>query len=249
MSNKPGRQTRKAEFRFYEELNDFLPENNKRKCFNHEFSGTPAVRDVIVSIGVPEAAIDLILVGDEPVGFSHPLQGGERVAVFPVFERFDITPVNRLRSSPLRDVRFVIEPGLDKLAGLLRLAGLDCVCHPDLDDLNIYEIASSEKRTLLSRDEQLLKNACVTHAYQVQTTDPPAQFQEIIEAFDLRRSLRPMSRCTGCNGHLRIADEADVMDRVPFAVLVAFDDFWQCEQCQHVYWKGPRYMQLEKLLE
>ncbi len=246
MSNKPGQQ---AEFRFYEELNDFLPENRRRKSFSHEFTGTPAVRDVIVAMGVPQAAIDLILVGDEPVGFSHLLRGGERVAVFPVFERFDITPANRLRSSPLREVRFVIEAGLDKLARLLRLAGLDCVCQQDLDDLTIFDIASTEKRTIVSRDEQLLKNARATHAYQVQATDPPTQFREIIEAFDLRRSLRPLSRCIECNGQLRIADDADVMDQVPFAVLVAFDDFWQCEQCQHVYWKGPHYAQLATLLE
>lgn len=249
MSSRPDRQTQQAEFRFYEELNDFLPENQRRKSFNHEFTGTPSVKDVIVSMGVPHAAIDLILVGDEPVGFSHALHGGERVAVFPVFERFDIAPVNRLRSSPLRESRFVIEAGLAKLARLLRLAGLDCVCHDNLNDLQIIEIASTDKRTILSRDAELLKNACITHGYHVQAVDPPAQFREIVDTFDLRRSLRPLSRCVECNGQLRMADESDVMDQIPFAVLVAFDDFWQCEQCEHVYWKGPHYAQLATLLE
>lgn len=240
---------RQAQFRFYEELNDYLPEANRRKSFDYEFTGTPSVRDVIVSIGVPDTEIDLILVNDEPVDFAHPLHGGERVAAFPVFERFDISAASRLRARPLRQIRFVIEAKLDKLARLLRLAGLDCVCRPDLDDLQIIEIESVEKRVILSRDPDLLKNARITHGYQVQASDPPAQFREIVEAFDLRRSLRPLSRCIECNGALRVVDDAEVIDQIPFAVLVAFDDFWQCENCHHVYWKGPHYAQLATLLE
>ena len=76
--------------------------------------------------------------------------GGERVAVFPVFERFDISPTSRLRPRPLRQVRFVVEPAMEKLARLLRLAGLDCLCGEDLDELKIIETASAEKRTTRS---------------------------------------------------------------------------------------------------
>ncbi|MDH3646889.1 MAG: Mut7-C ubiquitin/RNAse domain-containing protein [Gammaproteobacteria bacterium] len=243
------RNTRQAEFRFYEELNDFLPDDKKRKSFTHAFTGNPSVKELIVSLGVPHTQCDLILVGDEPVSFSHRLQGGERVAVFPVFERFDISPANRLRPRPLRRSRFVLDFELKKLGRLLRLAGVDCAYHSELSDLDIIEIASAEKRTILSRNEELLKHGRVTHAYQVQANDPPAQFREIIEAFDLRRSIKPLSRCTECNGQLRIADDSEVMDRLPFTMLATFDDFWQCEQCQHVQWKGSHYVQLATLLE
>ncbi|MDH3588057.1 MAG: Mut7-C ubiquitin/RNAse domain-containing protein [Gammaproteobacteria bacterium] len=240
---------RQANFRFYEELNDFLPDDRKRSSFVYEFKGTPSAKDLIESLGVPHTEIDLILVNDEPVNFSHQLHGGERVAVFPVFERFDISPANRLRPRPLRQIRFVLDVHLGKLARLLRLAGMDCIYRNDLDDLEIIEIAGRDKRTILSRDKGILKNARVTHGYWVRATDPPTQLREIVEAFDLRRSLRPFSRCMECNGHLRIADDADVIDQIPFAVLVAFDDFWQCEQCRRVYWKGSHYTQLATLLE
>lgn len=248
MSSEPSQQTRQVELRFYEELNDFLAEHQRRKSFLFEFSGTPSVGKLIVSIGIPAGAIDLVLVNDMPVEFSYPLQGGERIAVFPVFERFDISPITRLRARPLRVTRFVVEWQLEKLARLLRLAGFDSVCRKDLDDLDIIELSSTEKRIILSRDPALLKNANVTHGYCVQVNDAPAQFREIIETFDLRHSMQPMSRCIECNGPLRVADESDVIDKIPFSVLVAFDDFWQCEQCHHVYWKGPHYMQLDTLL-
>lgn len=234
--------------RFYEELNDFLPEHQRRKSFFVEFTGAPSVRDLVVSMGVPADAVDLILVADIPVEFSHPLHGGERIAVFPVFERFDISPASQLRSRPLRETRFIIEWEFDKLARLLRLAGLDSVCQEELDDLNIVELSSAENRIILSRNAEILRNAHVTHGYLLQAGDAPAQFREVIEAFDLRRSLRPMSRCVECNGLLRVAANKAVMNQVPQSVLVDFDDFWQCEQCQLVCWKGPLYAQLDTLL-
>jgi hypothetical protein len=51
-----------AEFRFYEELNDFLPPARRKQSFTHGFDGTPAVKDTIESLGVPHTEVDLILV-------------------------------------------------------------------------------------------------------------------------------------------------------------------------------------------
>ena len=76
-----------AEFRFYEELNDHLPAARRKRAFSLAFDGTPAVKDVIEALDVPHTEIDLILVNGRSVRFSHRLRGGERVAVYPVFER------------------------------------------------------------------------------------------------------------------------------------------------------------------
>ncbi|NNF67587.1 MAG: twitching motility protein PilT, partial [Gammaproteobacteria bacterium] len=56
-------------------------------------------------------------------------------------------------------------------------------------------------------------------------------------------------RCTECNGQLRIADDSDVLDKLSFAMLSTFDDFWKCEVCDHIHWKGSHYLQLATLLE
>jgi uncharacterized protein len=50
-----------AKFRFYEELNDFLPEKRKKVIFDYGFEGNPSVKDIIESFGVPHAEIDLII--------------------------------------------------------------------------------------------------------------------------------------------------------------------------------------------
>ena len=93
---------RQIEIRFYAELNDFLPGDRRQRAFVHSFNGNPSVKDTIESIGVPHTEVDVILVDGRSTGFDRRLQGGERVAVYPVFERYDVSPVTRLRPSPLR---------------------------------------------------------------------------------------------------------------------------------------------------
>ena len=91
-----------AIMRFYGELNDFLPAAFRKRDIEVEMDLPRSVKDAIESLGVPHAGIDLILVDGKSVDFAHLLQGGERVAVYPMFEALDITPVLRLRPLPLR---------------------------------------------------------------------------------------------------------------------------------------------------
>jgi hypothetical protein len=65
------RRRRRAEFRFYRELNDFLPARRRQVNFTHAFTGTPSVRDTIQALGVPHTAVDLVLVDGQSVDFSH----------------------------------------------------------------------------------------------------------------------------------------------------------------------------------
>src|SRR6185436_4280509 len=146
-----GRPT--AEFRFYEELNDFLPEALRKRDFGVEIDRARSVKDAIESVGVPHTEVDLILVDGRSVDFSHLLRGGERVAVYPLFESLDISPVVRLRPMPLRDPRFVADGHLGKLARHLRMAGFDTLCDNGWDDDEIVKIAAVQKRTILTRDK------------------------------------------------------------------------------------------------
>ena len=58
-------------FRFYEELNDFLPPEKRKTKFEHPFIDRASVKDMIESFGVPHIEIDLILVNGKSVDFSY----------------------------------------------------------------------------------------------------------------------------------------------------------------------------------
>jgi len=91
-----------ATFRFYEELNDFLPAGRRRREFNTPCAENATAKHMIEALGVPHTEVELILVNGESVGFDHRLQDGDRVAVYPKFEALDVTPLLRVREQPLR---------------------------------------------------------------------------------------------------------------------------------------------------
>jgi sulfur carrier protein ThiS len=93
--------TRRADFRFYAQLNDFLPVQRRMVTFGCVFDGRPTVKDMIEALGVPHTQVDLILVNGESVHFGHHLDDGDRVSVYPVFETLNIAPEARLRPRPL----------------------------------------------------------------------------------------------------------------------------------------------------
>lgn len=152
---------------------------------------------------MPHIEVDLVLVDGESVDFTRRLTGGERVAVYPVFERLDITPVTRLRARPLRWTRFVLDVHLGKLARYLRLLGFDTLYRTDYDDATIIRLSLDEQRIILTRDRGVLKHTAVTHGYWVRSTVPRQQLSEIMRVFDLVGDTRPFTRCMLCNGELQ----------------------------------------------
>src|SRR5687767_9828609 len=158
-----------ALFRFYEELNDFLAPERRKRDFTIEVDRARSVKDAIESAGVPHTEVDLILVDGVSVDFTHLLRGGERVAVYPMFERLDIAPLLRLRPLPLRDPRFVADTHLGKLARHLRMAGFDTEWGNDWDDDRFVALSAAQRRTILTRDKGMLRRREVERGYFVRS--------------------------------------------------------------------------------
>jgi len=241
--------TQSCTFRFYAELNDLLPANKRQRNIDHQFRGTPSVKDTIEAIGVPHTEVDLILVDGVSVGFKHLLRGGERVAVYPVFERFDIERVARVRPKPLREPSFVLDVHLGKLAHYLRLIGFDTLYRNDYSDGCIVRLSVDQRRIILTRDRGILKHSAVTHGYWLRNTDPHEQLKEVVRAFDLTPRIRPFSRCMECNGTLRSVKKDTIRENIPAGVARDFQVFSQCPDCSRVYWRGSHYDRLTSMLQ
>ncbi|MCF8239913.1 MAG: Mut7-C ubiquitin/RNAse domain-containing protein [Melioribacteraceae bacterium] len=239
---------KKASFRFYEELNDFLKPILRKKTFEFEFKGNPSVKDVIEAIGVPHTEIDLILVDGKSVGFDHILKDKSQVSVYPVFESFDISKVTHLRSKPLRDKKFILDVHLGKLALSLRILGINSIYKNNIDDKQIIKIALSESRTILTRDLGILKNGNVTHGYYVRETNTDNQVREIINRFQLNNFINPLSRCLKCNNPLEVIDKEKIEHLLQPNTKKHFHDFYYCSVCEKVYWRGSHYQNIMKKL-
>ncbi|MFP4033121.1 MAG: Mut7-C RNAse domain-containing protein [Desulfococcaceae bacterium] len=238
-----------AEFRFYEELNDFLPDSRRKRPFAYRFNGRPTVKDAVEALGAPHAEVDLILINGASAGWDEILSPGDRVSVYPMFESLDISSLTRLRPEPLRRPAFVLDVHLGKLARWMRMLGLDCRWENDLDDPEIVEISVAEGRTILTRDVGLLRRGRATRGHWVRSTDPDEQLSEVLSRFDLFDSLAPFTRCVACNGALRSAEKAEVVNKLPPRTRRYFDEFFQCENCGKVYWKGAHWAGLRERVE
>ena len=238
-----------AQIRFYEELNDFLPPEQRRTAFQHPFKQPGSIKDMLEALGVPHTEIDLILVNGHSVDFNYLVQDGDRISVYPVFESLDITPVTRLRPAPLRITRFVLDTHLGRLAAYLRLFGFDTLYRNDYDDPTLADISAKEHRILLTRDKQLLMRKQITHGYYVRTTQPRKQLLEVLTRFDLRETRQPFTRCMHCNGEIRPVAKEEIESRLLPRTKAWYTEFWQCSQCNKIYWKGSHYQRMLQLIK
>lgn len=235
-------------FRFYEELNDFLPGYRKNVEFTYTYSGNPSVKDAIESLGVPHVEVDLILVNGESVDFSHKIRDKDRISVYPVFESLDIKNVQRLRAKPLRNPKFILDVHLGRLAKYMRLCGFDTDYEKNLTDSEIVRISVSRKSTILTRDKGLLKAKEVTHGHWVRSARPVDQLKEVLRCFDLKNSLKPFTRCLECNAVLTGASKEEVNSMLPARTREYFTEFRRCPVCGRIYWEGSHYERMKKFL-
>jgi hypothetical protein len=240
--------------RFYEELNDFLPPGMRKRDVDCSFHGKRSVKDLIESLGVPHVEVDLILVNGASVDFAFPVGDGDRISVYPVFESLSLEGVTRLRPSPLRDTKFVLDVHLRKLARRLRLLGFDTDWEAGRGDAALAEIAERERRILLTRDRRLLMRRNVSRGIIIRNTDTGRQLAEVLERLQLQPLCRPFTRCTECNGEMEALDYEGgeflaVRETIPPGVLSWCQEFFRCRRCGKVYWNGDHYDRLKEIVD
>lgn len=239
----------RATFRFYAELNDFLAPRNRRHEFDRDCARAATVKHEIEALGVPHTEIELVLVNGESAGFERIVRDGDRIAVYPKFEAFDVSELLRVREAPLRTPRFVADAHLGGLARLLRLTGFDTVYDNAIRDDDVERLCVEERRIVLTRDRELLKRRTITHGCYVRSLRPEPQLQEIFSRLRLAGLARPFSLCLSCNLPLRFVEKSQVEARLPPGVRARYQRFSACDACGRVFWEGSHWQRLRGIVE
>ena len=235
--------------RFYEELNDLLPDEKKKIRFEHHYLDRTSVKDLIESLGIPHTEIDLILVNGKSVGFDYIINDEDDISVYPVFESFDIKDVQHLRAEPLREPRFIADVHLGRLIRYLRMLGQDVYYKSNLNKEEVVKLSLDEKRTILTMDKNLLKRNEITHGYLVRNSDTEKQVIEIVKRFQLKNQLKEFTRCLGCNSLLRRVEKGEIEFRLPQKVKENQNEFYICKNCDKIYWKGTHFDRMKSLIQ
>jgi uncharacterized protein with PIN domain len=255
-----------AYFRFFAELNDFLPEERRQVDFLHAFEGHPSVKHLIEALGIPHTEVAHILVNEASQGFGYLVQDLDRVEVFPA-QAFPSTslPSGSLRggpSAPLKTgserpvqeplsggLRFILDNHLGRLAIYLRMLSFDALYRNDYQDEELALIAGQEKRILLTRDIRLLMRSAVVYGYWVRSKSPREQLVEVVRRYNLSTTFIPFRRCLRCNSLLEPVEKAVILHRLEPLTRQYYDVFHLCPACDRIYWRGSHYERMQQLIE
>lgn len=236
-------------FRFYEELNDFLPAQRRKRDFQVGFKGRESVKDMIEALGVPHTEVDLILVNGKSVDFRCIIQDKDRISVYPTFESLDIRDVTRLREIPLRKTRFIADINIRDIVKYMRALGLDVYYDSSLSPREIIRISKRKNRTILTKSRKLLKFRDVTHGIFIRPGTTVEQIKGIIDCLSLSELIDPFSRCLQCNKPLVGVSKDSILDRIPPKTREFCDEYSYCEACDKIYWKGTHYTRIKKVVD
>ncbi|MCW0481905.1 Mut7-C ubiquitin/RNAse domain-containing protein [Prolixibacteraceae bacterium A06] len=232
---------KQAMFRFYEELNIHLPEEMRKVWFCFPFAEGTTISDMLKIMGIPAEEVDLVLVDQQSRNLDYQLQDGERISVYPVFERFDIEPVGTAHESPLRSTTFCCDVHLGKLARFLRMLGFDTLYSSRFDPDALREASLQEKRILLSRSYALVTHPQVKRSFWVRSADPKEQLKDLFEKLDLYRQLNPLSRCLTCNSMIETIEKQAILHRLEPRTAAYYQEFFICRSCDQIFWKGSHF--------
>jgi uncharacterized protein with PIN domain len=149
------------------------------------------------------------------------------------------------------DLKFLADGMLGKLTRWLRMLGHDVVYTGSMNDNELILKAKKENRILLTRDVQLYQRAIAKGA-EAFLLESPNQITNLAQAagrFKFPLEINPeISRCPKCNTKIRPILKTEAARKIPEKTLVHYDDFWQCPNCQQVYWRGAHWKKIEQTL-
>jgi uncharacterized protein len=238
-----------ASFRFYAELNDFLSTQKREVSIEHSFTERASIKDMIEALGVPHPEVDCIEVNGIYVDFSYIVQNGDTISVYPISAKGSTVSNISTRPQLPTVIRFVLDIHLGKLATYLRLLGFDTLYRNDYADEELAQISSTQERILLTRDCGLLMRRIVLHGYYVRNTDPQQQIVEVMQRFNLYQLVSPFQRCLRCNGLLEPVPKEAIVDQLPESIRLYVNEFYRCQNCKQVYWKGSHYEKLQQFID
>lgn len=147
---------------------------------------------------------------------------------------------------------FMVDAMLGNLAKKLRLLGYDSTYFSSIDDEKLIKIAKSQKRILLTKDEQLTDIAKKQDidAIRISGDDEIEQISQInrmvkLDKFEFNTNT---ARCSLCNSVLDPVEKHRITGKVPDGILERVEEFWVCKGCKKIYWEGSHFEKLQKFV-
>ncbi|OGP66054.1 MAG: hypothetical protein A2170_14360 [Deltaproteobacteria bacterium RBG_13_53_10] len=147
-------------------------------------------------------------------------------------------------------MKFLVDRMLGKLAKNLRTLGYDTLYYHGEDPRQLIEMARQQGRAVLTRNTNVIPERPQDEILMLEQDDPDLQVKHLIKRGVLSLDeARPFSRCLLCNVLLVEIPAADVEGKVPDFIFYHQKEFFQCPDCDRIYWRGSHQENMQKWLE
>jgi len=155
--------------------------------------------------------------------------------------------------SLIKELKFIVDNNVGKLAKWLRMIGYDAVLFGGSDDSYLVAKALADDRIILTRDTQIMKRGVITSgrlkAILINSDEPEPQIRQVIDTLNLDCRLRPFTLCLECNQPLEERSKDQVKDRVPPYVFLTQKQYMECPACHRIYWRGTHWEAMTRKLK
>jgi uncharacterized protein with PIN domain len=228
-----------ATFTFAPGLDLFLPREQRGATILHQYARAASMKQAIEALGVPHTEIGHIVVNGAAATLDRTVREHDEVEVFAH------APGAAPFETPLA---FVADAHLGGLGRMLRMLGFDTIYDNALHDPQIADIASIERRVVLTRDRELLKRRDVMRGAFVRALKPEKQLAEMAQRYPLAEHMKPFALCLHCNLPLQPADPSAVAAKVPERIQAQYRQFMHCPGCARIYWEGSHWDRMRSVL-
>jgi len=152
----------------------------------------------------------------------------------------------------MKELKFIIDGMLGKLTRWLRMLGHDVEYASSMGDKELIQKAKKESRILLTRDVELYKQAITkgADAFLVENPNQTANLANLARRFKFKLEIdMRVSRCPKCNSRIEAVSKASIADKIPTSTSTNYEEFWQCQGCGQVYWRGAHWKRIDKTLD
>jgi len=144
-------------------------------------------------------------------------------------------------------MKFIVDRMLGRLAKQLRMLGYDTLYYRGEDVYPLIRLARQEGRVILTRNTKLIPRRPEDVILRITEDDLLLQLKELIQKGNIEMDeAKVFSRCLLCNALLDPISRKEVEGKVPDFIYYQQKEFFQCPQCQRIYWPGSHLENMQK---
>jgi len=147
-------------------------------------------------------------------------------------------------------MKFIVDRMLGRLAKQLRMLGYDTLYYRGEDVYPLIRLARQEGRVILTRNTKLSPRRPEDVILRITEDDPLLQLKELIQKGNIEMDRgKVFSRCLLCNALLDPLSRKEVEGKVPDFIYYQQKEFFQCPQCQRIYWPGSHQENMQRRIK